>query len=131
MGKLGGGRKDERVLGGTPEKRTIAKSIESEEELAETVGGRRMLASGSLDSHKGDVECSHFKYDEKRTGNATVMSLYLRDLTTIQKHADAVRKHPALRLVFEHLEGTPTCSDWVMIPLEATLLMMGPFSHIT
>lgn len=129
MAKLGSGPdRGDKSLGGKPEKRTIAKSIEKEEELAETLGGRRTAASGSTDlGGKGDVRLSHFCFDRKETDNTTMMTLYLRDLTKCGK--DAGRLIPGMNLVFNHLEGSPTPHDWVMIPLEVFAKMIEAGQH--
>lgn len=88
---------------------------EHERELADKLGGRRQLASGAFDGHKGDIRLDKFLIDSKETvGGSIIVSG--KDLTKITREAEQDARAPGLVLTIAQVPSTVE-KEWVLIPL--------------
>ena len=101
---------------GRPAKSLKAKTLESEKQSAEYLGGRPQPVSGALSAHKGDIKLDDFLIDKKETAGASIL-VAGKDLTKITREADGEGRCPALLIQIDQLPMTGS-NEWVLLPIE-------------
>lgn len=96
----------------TPEQRSEQKKRANKLEywLAEYLGGRRVPASGALDSWKGDVELDEILIDSKHTVKSSI-TLKAMDLCKIHREAREADRDGHIILTFYNED-----THWAVVP---------------
>jgi len=109
-------------LGSQKHKSVKARTLQTERDAADTLGGVAQPASGAMEAHKGDIRLDDILLDSKET-EGQVINVTKRDLVKICREAFEIGKHPGIVVKMNGV-ATTVPKTWVMLPITVIAYML-------
>lgn len=129
MAEITRGRKAKPFVPGAGDDKFRAASMRQEDELAQRLGGQRVLGSGALSGLPGDVDLGEFLLEAKLAVNAQSVGVSVRKLGKIWEEATSQGKLPAFVLGFRKMPP-PTPASWVCVPEDVFAEMLAAYRQV-